>query len=166
MMDNKVSYFRDILAYFILSIISTTIAYSNLMLVEEVENEYTAYRVYTYSGAREYIGYFIMFVAIYALIDYIKKVNKNIYTKSVPKIIIKEVLLLLSIGILTFFYLIMPYVLLVDLPNKVIHGSKFTYLLKNIIIFLPFVYYIVRTIITIKKKIDYENGLIGEEDEE
>lgn len=165
-MDNKISYFRDILTYFILAIISTTIAYSNLLLVEEIENEYTAYRVYTYSGAREYIGYFIMFVAIYALIDFIRRVNKNLYTKEVYKIILKEILLFISIGILTFLYLIMPYVLLVDIPNKVIHGSRFTFLLKNIIIFLPVVYYLVRIIITIKKKIDYENGIIGEEDEE
>ena len=165
-MSNKASYIRDILAYFILSIISTTIAYSELVLVEDIENEYTAYRVFTYSGLREYIGYFIMFVAIYAFIDYIRKVNKNIYSKSILSIVIKEVLLLLSIGILTFLYLIMPYVLLVDLPNKVIYGSKFTYLLKNIIIFLPFVYYLISLIITVKKKIDYENGLIDEDEEE
>ena len=165
-MNNKASYIRDILAYFILSIISTTIAYSELVLVEDIENEYTAYRVYTYSGLREYIGYLFMFVAIYAFLDYIRKVNKNIYSKSIPKIIIKESFLLLSIGILTFLYLIMPYVLLVDLPNKVIYGSKFTYLLKNIIIFLPFVYYLISLIITVKKKIDYENGLIDEDEEE
>ena len=165
-MENKIYYFRDILSYFILSIISTTISYSELLLVEEIENEYTAYNVYTYSGLREYFGYFIMAIAVYALIDYIRRVNKNIYTTGVTKMIVKEVLLLLSIGILTFFYVLMPYVLLVDLPNKVIHGSKFTYLLKNIIIFLPFVYYLVRVIISIKEKIDYENGIIGEDDEE
>ena len=152
-MNKNLIYVIDVLTYFFLTIISTVIGYTNLTYVEQVENEFNVFYVYTFNVAREYISLGIMAVALGFLLYYIYRVNKELIEQSIVKSIFKEILLLITLLILVGFYLIAPFIFMVTLPNQVIPNSELTQIIKCAITFLPFIFYVVMIINTIIKKI-------------
>ena len=152
-MNKNLIYVIDVLTYFFLTIISTVIGYTNLSFVEQVENEFNVFYVYTFNVAREYISLGIMAVALGFLLYYIYRVNKELIEQSIVKSIFKEILLLITLLILVGFYLIAPFIFMVTLPNQVIPSSELTQIIKYAITFLPFIFYVVMIINTIIKKI-------------
>lgn len=152
-MNKNLIYVIDVLTYFFLTIISTVIGYTNLTYVEQVENEFNVFYVYTFNVAREYISLGIMVVALGFLLYYIYRVNKELIEQSIVKSIFKEILLLITLLILVGFYLIAPFIFMVTLPNQVIPSSELTQIIKYAITFLPFIFYVVMIINTIIKKI-------------
>lgn len=152
-MNKNLIYVIDVLTYFFLTIISTVIGYTNLTYVEQVENEFNVFYVYTFNVAREYISLGIMAVALGFLLYYIYRVNKELIEQSIVKSIFKEILLLITLLILVGFYLIAPFIFMVTLPNQVIPSSELTQIIKYAITFLPFIFYVVMIINTIIKKI-------------
>ena len=152
-MNKNLIYVIDVLTYFFLTIISTVIGYTNLTYVEQVENEFNVFYVYTFNVAREYISLGIMLVALGFLLYYIYRVNKELIEQSIVKSIFKEILLLITLLILVGFYLIAPFIFMVTLPNQVIPSSELTQIIKYAITFLPFIFYVVMIINTIIKKI-------------
>ena len=152
-MNKNLIYVIDVLTYFFLTIISTVIGYTNLTYVEQVENEFNVFYVYTFNVAREYISLGIMAVALGFLLYYIYRVNKELIEQSIVKSIFKEILLLITLLILVGFYLIAPFIFMVTLPNQVIPNSELTQIIKYAITFLPFIFYVVMIINTIIKKI-------------
>ena len=152
-MNKNLIYVIDVLTYFFLTIISTVIGYTNLTYVEQVENEFNVFYVYTFNVTREYISLGIMAVALGFLLYYIYRVNKELIEQSIVKSIFKEILLLITLLILVGFYLIAPFIFMVTLPNQVIPSSELTQIIKYAITFLPFIFYVVMIINTIIKKI-------------
>jgi hypothetical protein len=152
-MNKNLIYVIDVLTYFFLTIISTVVGYTNLSFVEQVENEFNVFYVYTFNIAREYISLGIMAVALGFLLYYIYRVNKELIEQSIVKSIFKEILLLITLLILVGFYLIAPFIFMVTLPNQVIPSSELTQIIKYAITFLPFIFYVVMIINTIIKKI-------------
>jgi hypothetical protein len=152
-MNKNLIYVIDVLTYFFLTIISTVVGYTNLSFVEQVENEFNVFYVYTFNVAREYISLGIMAVALGFLLYYIYRVNKELIEQSIVKSIFKEILLLITLLILVGFYLIAPFIFMVTLPNQVIPSSELTQIIKYAITFLPFIFYVVMIINTIIKKI-------------
>jgi len=152
-MNKNLIYVIDVLTYFFLTIISTVVGYTNLSFVEQVENEFNVFYVYTFNVAREYISLGIMAVALGFLLYYIYRVNKELIEQSIVKSIFKEILLLITLLILVGFYLIAPFIFMVTLPNQVIPSSELTQMIKYAITFLPFIFYVVMIINTIIKKI-------------
>ena len=152
-MNKNLIYVIDVLTYFFLTIISTVIGYTNLTYVEQAENEFNVFYVYTFNVAREYISLGIMVVALGFLLYYIYRVNKELIEQSIVKSIFKEILLLITLLILVGFYLIAPFIFMVTLPNQVIPSSELTQIIKYAITFLPFIFYVVMIINTIIKKI-------------
>ena len=152
-MEKKVSYTVDILAYLVLSIVTAIYSYSNLIIYEKVENEYTVFTVYSFDTTREFVGYIIMALATLFLFHYIFKKNMEFVNLKIGTTILKEVLMLIGITMLVVIYTIAPYVLMVSAPNQVIFTNAFSEILKNITYFAPFVFYIIMLIVMIILKI-------------
>ena len=146
-------YIMDIISYYVLSVLSVFFTYNNLVFVEQVENEYNVFNVYALNPGGENFGFFLMFIATAFILYFIYRVNKEIRSNGIFTIIGKEILLLFILLFLIISYAVMPYIFMVSLPNQVIPTSRFTEILKIIIMILPLVFYFLSFITTIILKI-------------
>lgn len=153
-MSKNSIYVMDIISYYVLSVIAVFFTYNDLTFVESVENEYNVYSVFTMNPTGENFGFFLMFIATAFLLYFIYRVNKELRNKSIFEFIGKEVLLLFVILFLVFSYAVMPFIFMISVSNQqVIPTSRFTEILKYIILLLPLVFYVINFIITVVLKI-------------
>ncbi len=153
-MSKNSIYVMDIISYYVLSVIAVFFTYNNLTFVESVETDYNIYNVYTMSTSGENFGFFLMFIATAFLLYFIYRVNKEIRGKSLFEFLGKEVLLLFIVLFLLISYAVMPFIFMISVSNQqVIPTSRFTEVLKYIILLLPLVFYVINFIITVVLKV-------------
>jgi hypothetical protein len=153
-MSKNSIYVMDVISYYVLSVLAVFFTYNDLVFVESVENEYNVYSVFSLNPTGEKIGFFLMFIASAFLLYFIYRVNKEIRNNSLFAFIGKEVLLLFIILFLLFSYAVMPFIFMISVSTQqVIPTSRFTEILKYIILLLPLVFYAISFIITVILKI-------------
>ena len=153
-MSKNSIYVMDIISYYVLSVLSVFFTYNDLTFVESIEGEYNIYNVYTMNPAGENFGFLLMFIATAFILYFIYRVNKEIRGKSFFEFLGKEVLLLFIVLFLVFSYAVMPFIFMISVSNQqVIPTSRFTEILKYIILLLPLVFYVINFIITVILKI-------------